>query len=297
MEHPVYKKMMEMASTPEAMEATIAYLAKSFRFIKPNEAVLICFTRDRPNEIGSLFEKAVVRCGGVPIFWEKDFRWKTLLRQAFSNRVSTVIAPPMVALGLSKIARFNGTPLYIRNAVTAGYPCLQWMVEGIARGFDCNAYGCFTPGGQLVGGFTCSKTSGIHLRDDVYGVDIINPDETGLGDMILFSKENPELRYPVGEKAKLVANSCEVSDLHLVDTQPGETSDLELNALNQRLINWTSVLDARVRRSSFGLELELVVFPGEKLPKLPTAAKQVVRAWDPEKDEPFYYTPGIEKNR
>ena len=295
MEHPVYKQMMEMASTPEAMEATIAYLAKSFRFIKPNEAVLICFTRDRPNEIGSLFEKAVIRCGGVPIFWEKDFRWKTLLRQAFSNRVSTVIAPPMVALGLSKIARFNGTPLYIRNAVTAGYPCLEWMVEGIARGFDCNAYGCFTPGGQLVAGFTCSKTPGIHLRDDVYGVDIVDPDENGLGDMILFSKEDLELRYPMGEKAKLMKHSCEVSDQHLIDTQPGLASDLELNELNQRLINWTSVLDARVRRSSFGLELELVVFPGEKLPKLPNAAKQVVRAWDPEKDEPFYYTPGIEK--
>lgn len=295
MEHPAYAKMMEMASTPEAMEVTVAYLAKSFRFIKPNEQVLICFTRDRANEIGSLFEKAVVRCGGVPIFWEKDFRWKTLLRQAFSNRVSTIIAPPLVALGLSKIARFNGTPLYIRNVVTAGYPCLEWMVEGIARGFDCNAYGCFTPGGQLVGGFTCSKTPGIHLRDDVYGVEIVNADETGLGDMILYSKENPELRYPMGEKAKLIKNSCEVSDQHLIDTQPGEASDLELDALNQQLINWTSVLDARVRRSSFGLELELVVFPGEKLPKLPNAAKQVVRPWDPEKDEPFYYTPGIEK--
>lgn len=278
------------------MEATIAYLAKSFRFIKPNDTVLICFTRERPNEIGSLFEQAVLRCGGVPIFWEKDFRWKTLLRQAFSNRVTTVIGPPMVVLGLSKIARFNATPLYVRNVVTAGYPCLKWMVEGIARGFDCNAYGCFTPGGQLVSGFTCSKTPGIHLRDDVYGIDIVNQDEAGLGDMVLFTKENPELRYPVGEKAKLVYHSCDVSDQHLVDTQPGEASDLELDAITQSLINWTSVLDCRVRRSTYGVELELVVFPGEKLPKLPSAARQIVRPWDPDKDEPFYYTPGIEKN-
>ena len=296
MEHPAYQKMVEMASTPEAMEATIAYLAKSFRFIKPNDTVLICFTRERPNEIGSLFEQAVLRCGGVPIFWEKDFRWKTLLRQAFSNRVTTVIGPPMVVLGLSKIARFNATPLYVRNVVTAGYPCLKWMVEGIARGFDCNAYGCFTPGGQLVSGFTCSKTPGIHLRDDVYGIDIVNQDEAGLGDMVLFTKENPELRYPVGEKAKLVYHSCDVSDQHLVDTQPGEASDLELDAITQSLINWTSVLDCRVRRSTYGVELELVVFPGEKLPKLPSAARQIVRPWDPDKDEPFYYTPGIEKN-
>lgn len=296
MGNPVYEKMVEMASTPEAMEATIAYLAKSFRFIKPKDAVLICFTRERPNEIGSLFEQAVLRCGGVPVFWEKDFRWKTLLRQAFSNRVTTVIGPPMVVLGLSKIARFNATPLYVRNVVTAGYPCLKWMVEGIAKGFDCNAYGCFTPGGQLVCGFTCSKTAGIHLRDDVYGIDIINQDENGLGDMVLYTKENTELRYPVGEKAKLMLHSCEVSDQHLVDTQPGEASDLQLDAINQSLINWTSILDCRVRRSECGLELELVVFPGEKLPKLPSAARQVVRPWNPDKDEPFYYTPGIEKS-
>ena len=173
--------------------------------------------------------------------------------------------------------------------------CLKWMVEGIARGFDCNAYGCFTPGGQLVSGFTCSKTPGIHLRDDVYGIDIVNQDEAGLGDMVLVTKENPELRYPVGEKAKLVYHSCDVSDQHLVDTQPGEASDLELDAITQSLINWTSVLDCRVRRSTYGVELELVVFPGEKLPKLPSAARQIVRPWDPDKDEPFYYTPGIEK--
>ena len=297
MEHPAYKKMVEMASTPEAMEATVSYLAKSFRFIKPKNAVLICFTRERPNEIGSLFEKAVLRCGGVPIFWEKDFRWKTLLRQAFSNRVTTVIGPPMVVLGLSKIARFNGTPLYVRNVVTAGYPCLDWMVEGIAKGFDCNAYGCFTPGGQLVCGFTCSKMPGIHLRDDVYGIDIVDPDENGLGDMVLYTKENPEVRYPVGEKARQVNHPCEVSNQHLVDVRAIAASDQELDPITQNLINWTSILDCRVRRGDYGVELELVVFPGEKLPKLPFAARQVVRPWDPEKDEPFYYTPGIEKTK
>lgn len=295
MENPAYAKLIEMASTPEAMEATIVYLANSFRFIKPNDKVLICFTRERPNEIGSLFEQAVLRCGGVPIFWEKDFRWKTLLRQAFSNRVTTVIGPPMVVLGLSKIARFNGTPLYVRNVVTAGYPCLGWMVEGIAKGFDCSAYGCFTPGGQLVCGFTCSKMPGIHLRDDVYGVDIVEPDENGLGDMVLYAKANPEVRYSVGEKARQINQSCEVSDQHLVDVQAIKASGQELDPITQNLINWTSILDCRVRRSDYGVELELVVFPGEKLPKLPFAAREIVRPWNPDKDEPFYYTPGIEK--
>ena len=292
MENSAYSKLVEMASAPEAMEATVAYLTDKISFVKPKDSVLICFTRNQPNEIGSLFGEAVVRRGGVPVYWEKDFRWKTMLRQAFSNRVTTVIGPPMVVLGLSKIARFNGTPLYIRNVVTAGYPCLDWMVEGIGKGFDCSVHGLFTPGGRLVCGFVDEKYKGARLRDDLYGVDIENPNELGIGDMVLYSRENAEVRYSIGEKAKLETIG---DSLYLTNLQPGQASDLELNAITQNLINWTSVLDCRVRRSHYGLELELIVFPGEKLPKLPSAARQVVRAWNPDKDEPIYYTPGIEK--
>lgn len=296
MEHPACTKMVEMASTPEAMESTVAYLAEKFSFIKPKETVLICFTRNNPNEIGALFGEAVIRRGAVPVFWEKDFRWKTLLRQAFSNRVTTVIGPPMVVLGLSKIARFNGTPLYVRNLVTAGYPCLEWMVEGIAKGFDCDVCGCFTPGGRIVSGFVDKKQKGARIREDLYGVEIENPNDQGIGDMILYSKQDPTIRYPVGEKAKLETISDGDTDcVYLTNLQPGEASDLELDAITQNLINWTSVLDCRVRRGHYGLELELIVFPGEKLPKLPSAARQVVRSWNPDKDEPIYYTPGIEK--
>ena len=298
MEHPAYTKLVEMASTPEAMEATVEYLVDKFFFIKPKDAVLICFTRNQPNEIGSLFGEAVKRRGGEPVYWEKDFRWKTMLRQAFSNRVNAVIGPPMVVLGLSKIARFNGTPLYIRNVVTAGYPCMRWMVEGLAKGFDCDVQGIFTPGGRLISGFVYRNHRDAHLREDLYGVEIANADEEGVGDMILYSKQDTTVRYPTGEKAKIETENCGCPDtsLYLTHMQPGSASDLELDAITQNLISWTSVLDCRVRRSGYGLELELIVFPGEKLPKLPSAARQVIRAWNPDKDEPIYYTPGIEKN-
>ena len=101
----------------------------------------------------------------------------------------------------------------------------------------------------------------------------------------------------MGEKARQVNHPCEVSNQHLVDVRAIAASDQELDPITQNLINWTSILDCRVRRGDYGVELELVVFPGEKLPKLPFAARQVVRPWDPEKDEPFYYTPGIEKTK
>ena len=302
MDHPAYIKLMEYAATPEALAASVDYLAEHLSFLKPNDSVLICFTRNQPCEIGSLFEKAVLARGAVPVFWEKDYRWKTLIRQAFQHNVTTVIGPPLVVLGLGKIARYKATPLRVRNIIVAGYPSMDWMVEGIVKCFDCHVNGCFTPGSRLVCGFSCGRISGIHLRDDQYGIEVVdeqgNPCAEGkVGDIILYDKQDPSVRYPTGERCSVHSDTCSCgsSSLRMLHLQPGSSSDLQLDAIVQELISWTSVLDCRLRKGDQGLDLELIVFPGEKLPKLPSTARLVVKAWDPEKDEPFYYVPGIEK--
>ncbi len=63
--------------------------------------------------------------------------------------------------------------------------------------------------------------------------------------------------------------------------------DPVIEQLRAELYGWSSILDCCVYRGSYGLELELVVFPGEKLPALPSCARRVVRPWNPEKDIPF----------
>ena len=63
----------------------------------------------------------------------------------------------------------------------------------------------------------------------------------------------------------------------------------ELVELGQQLHSWTSILDCRVARGEAGLEIEIVCFPGEKLPKLPNAAKLIIRPYNPKSDEPFTY--------
>ena len=67
----------------------------------------------------------------------------------------------------------------------------------------------------------------------------------------------------------------------------GRNVEPEIARLSGHLLRWSSILDCRVTRSDYGLELEIVTFPGEKLPKLPSCAKQVVRPWDPETEIPF----------
>lgn len=299
MDNTAFMSLHALASRPQALEATVRYLSEKMGFIRKNERVLICFPREEEDSIGALMEQAVIRCGGVPVIWGEDPRWKTLLRLAFFNRANTVIGPPLVILGLTKLAKINGTPLYIRNVVTAGYPCHDWMIDGIIRGLDCATWGCFDPGaGQVVAGFSCGRSRGVHLRQEEFAVEILdergNPVPEGeIGELVLYSQREPSIRCDTGQLARLESAPCPCGcgAPRLMDLTIGNGGDPDLVALASMLQSWTSVLDCRIERGTYGLELEIVYFPGRQMPKLPSCAKQVVRPWDPERDVPFGLIP------
>lgn len=305
MNHTILSRMMDLTADDAAAEASVDYISGHLRsHLKKGDRVLICFATEKKGGLGWLMQQAVLRCGGVPVIWGPDYRWKTVLQQAFYSHASVVIGPPLIVLGLCKLKKYTGLPLYIRHAVTAGYPCLDWMVDGIEKGLDCTTSGCFGFGETgIIAGFSCDDSLGVHLRQDTYGVELRDrqgdpvPDgETG--DVYIYLKEDPGVCIPLGDQARMVAASCSCgSDAkRLVDFFPGEDVDVDLVNLGQQLQSWTSVLDCRLKRGEYGLELELIVFPGEKLPKLPSAAKQVIRPWDPKHDSPFFYMPTV-KNK
>ena len=296
-----YDILQEIAAQPQAQEDSCAYLVERLsRFVKKMETVLICLPQHGGGSLSHLMEQAVLQCGAVPVIWGTDPRWKTLLRLAFSSHASTIIGPPLIVLGLAKMCAFYSVPLYVRNVVTAGYPCEEWMIEGIQRGFDCTPRGCFGLGvSGVVAGFSCDKTRGVHLRDTEYRVQIV--DEKGntvpegtMGEMVLSPVSAPQIRHFMGENARLSTKPCRcgcTSPL-LTDICPGRTeADPDLLELGKTLQSWSSVLDCRLRKGSHGLEVEIVTLPGGQLPPLPSAAKQVIRVLDPETEAPFPYDP------
>ncbi len=300
MDQGAYHKIVERSKDIQTRERSVAYLAHHLgQFLKKGERVLICFSVHEAGNLSWLMEQAVLRCDAVPVVWGPDRRWKALLRQAFSYKVSAIIGAPLIVLGLTKLARHSATPLSIRKVITAGYPCAQWMIDGIVKGFDCEMGGCFSVGETgVVAGFACGHSWGVHLRVEEYGVDIVDPEgnvlaEGELGEVVIYPEEDPALRYPMGYMARIMESvcSCGSDTPRLLDIQHGHNIDPGMLDLGQMLQSWTSILDCRLNKSECGLEIELVTFLGEKLPKLPTAAKLVVRSWEPEKDEPFPYDP------
>lgn len=300
MERNAYEQIVARSMTPNAQEESIRYLAEHLgKFLRKRERVLICFLEHRQGNLSWLMEQAALRCGAVPVIWGPDHRWKTLMQQAYYSRASAIIGPPLVLLGLTKLKKYQGIPLPVRRVVTAGYPCLDWMIDGIVQGLDCEVGGCFSLGETgVVAGFACGKSWGVHLRTEAFGVDAV--DEKGavlppgeVGELVLYPADEPELRCYTGDRGCYVTKPCACGSHHprLMELNYGSNMDAGLAKLGQYLHSWTSILDCRIARGESGLEIEIVCFPGEKLPRLPEAAKLVVRPWNPKNDEPFFYLP------
>lgn len=279
-----------LAREPEAYARTVDFLRdKMSAFVRPGERVLLCFPDEGQWDMASLVEKAVLSLDASALRWGPDHSWQSLLRQAFFCRANTLVGPPLVVLGLSKIARETGTPLYVRNVMVAGAPCEEWMIEGIQNGFDARIWGCYDPiPGLVVGGFSCRKSRGVHLRTEELRIEIQAP-EGELGQILVGPVSDPSVMYETGEQGRLLLETCPCGDSHprLLDFRPMKEPDPTLDGLQEYLLSWSSVLDYRAVRTDMGLELEVVAFPGQRLPVLPSCAKRTVRPWIPKHDVPF----------
>lgn len=298
-----YQKLLKLETTPEALEATVSYLTGRLKpFLQLLEPVLICFPDEGRASLGGLFREAVLRCEAKPVFWGPDYRWKELLRVAFDTHANTIIGPPEIVLGLSKLAFATATPLYAYDVIVACDPFAPWIIKSLKKGFDCNIWGCYAVcNGPVIGGFSCAQEVGIHIREDVF-LPRLHKDgkpvaDANRGDLHFVSAKDPDIVYDP-ELIALVHKQpccCGCDEPRVAEVKSVNKDRLLREQLEGGLLTWSSVLDYRVDYTEFGAALELVVFPGEQIPSLPSFAKLNVRPWNPETDIPFCMRPFAEK--
>lgn len=300
MDREMYRNLVELCNEPAFREQTIEYLAEHLgKFLRPREHVMLAFREHTEGNISWLMEQALLRIDAIPVIWGPDHRWNSLLRKTFESHAIAVIGSPLILLGLMKLKKQYNTPLPIRRVVSVGYPCLDWVVDGIVKGLDCELGGCFSLNESgVVAGFACGHSWGIHLRADYFDAEIM--DEQGrplpageLGEVVLIPKWQPDVRVRLGDLGSMEVEKCRCgsSAKRLLDLQMGNNVDPDLYQLSQDLLKWTSILDCRLAKTESGLEIEVVCFPGEKLPKMPSAAKLLVRPFNPKTDEPLWFVP------
>lgn len=290
----VYQRILEQETTPEALEATVSYLSKKIKpFLSILEPVLICFPDEGPASLGGVFREAVIRCEAKPVFWGPDYSWKELLRIAFDTHANTVVGHPMVVLGLMKLARATATPLYIYDLIVCSDPFSRWIVEDLKSGFDCRVWGCYAVHtGPVVAGFSCIQEAGVHIRNDIF-IPYLNrnpacTENINRGKLCFTYAKNPELIYDPDQTVLLHSHACSCGsdEPRVVEANSISEEDITRELLENKLLTWSSVLDFCTEKTESGLSLEMVVFPGESLPKVPSVAKLSVRYWNQE-DVPF----------
>ena len=290
-----YQAILKMETTPQALEATVEYLAGRIKpFLQTLEPVLICYPDEGPASIGGVFKEAVHRCKASPVCWGPDYRWKELLRIAFDTHANTVIGHPLVVLGLMKLARATGTPLSIYDVIACADPFAHWMVGDLKKGLDCRVWGCYAVrSGPIIAGFSCEQEAGIHIREDVFMPQLCpdGSDMTGInrGKLRFVSAKDPAHIYDPKQMAILHYQhcSCGCEEPRVAGAHSLEEEELSRERLESTFLPWSSVLDYRMEKTESGMALELVTFPGEALPRLPSVAKLNVRPWNPEEDIPF----------
>lgn len=295
MEDTNYQKLYELETTPEALEASSQYIADHIKpFLSLLEPVLICFPDDGPASLCGIFKRAVEICGAIAIVWGPDYRWQELLRLAFDSHANTVIGPPQALLGLMKLSRATGTPLYVYDVIACGDPFPRWMVNGLKQGLDCMVWGCYAiRSGPLVAGFSCLQEAGIHIREDMF-TPILKRDRvtypSNWGRLSFSYIKAPELIFDPQQIALVLDQpcSCGCDSPRVQETVSSRSDSASLDALVETVLPWSSILDFRATNTENGLRLELVAFPDEALPKLPSCAQLIVRHWNPEEDVPFF---------
>lgn len=300
----MYREVIALVEQPEAVARSVAYVTEHMlRFLREKDKVLICFPK-RNDACCRILEQAILNCKGEPIWIGEDRRWITLMKTAFTSKCNCIIAPPLMLLGLSKVANHMGVPLFVRNVLVSGYPSTEWMVKGIEKGLDCKVWGCFDPGlGAVISGFSCGYGMGVHIRSEEYGIEILdelgNPLPEGMdGRIEVYPKANPSLRISTGSVGRIDGSPCPcgIEGPRLLNLDVDKRSYKALSDTGEQLHYWSSILDCRLERSECGLELEAVVFRGEKLPKFPSCAKLIIRPWNPDEDVPFDHH-GVLKNK
>lgn len=291
----VYQSILKLETTPQALEATVDYLTVRISpFLQTLEPVLICYPDDGPASLGGIFKEAVLRCKATPVFWGPDYRWKELLRLAFDTHANTVVAHPLVALGLMKLARATGTPLSVYDVIACADPFSRWMVGDLKKGLDCRVWGCYAVrSGPVIAGFSCRQEAGIHIREEVFKPQLCHGEEDAVsnhrGKLQFVSAKDPSLIWDPQQMTVMRYQpcSCGCEEPRVAEAYSLGQDELSRERLESAFLPWSSILDYHAEQTESGLSLELVTFPGESLPKLPSVARLNVRPWNSETDIPF----------
>ncbi|MCG9126094.1 phenylacetate--CoA ligase family protein [Candidatus Poribacteria bacterium] len=150
------------------------------------------------------------------------------IRAILTNDVTVVISTPTYALRLAEVAKKEGVDLNtdskVRVTIHAGEPgaSLQSTKQRIENGWGAKAYDHI--GATEVGawGVMCKAQNGVHLNEDEFICEVIDPDSgkhADEGELVITNLGRvgmPVIRYRTGDFVKLKSEQCPCGSEHRI---------------------------------------------------------------------------------
>ena len=187
--------------------------------LDPGDTVLILFPAAKPDSVGDLIGRGMVRLGAKPVFGDPSGNPARLAEALASHRPQSLIAAPSQLVAAlddaGAMAAARGT---LRSVVYASDFLSPALREKTAACFGCRVFDYYSATEMAYGGgMECVAGSGYHLREAQLYFEVLEP----LGDApvaagavgeVVFTTLTPRgvplIRYRTGDAARMLPGPC-----------------------------------------------------------------------------------------
>ena len=187
---------------------------------RPGDRIMILLPGLRPDSLGDLLKRALVRLGCLPILYGPLGDEERVFQVIIENEINVIVGSPVHLL---RLARLDDADWVLpKNQIQKVLTSTDTLPDAIRSALQC-IWGCevFDHWGMtetgLGGGVECEAHAGFHLREADLLVEIIDP-ETGTvmpngekGEVVITTLTRtgmPLLRYRTGDLSRLIPGDC-----------------------------------------------------------------------------------------
>ncbi len=194
---------------------SMIFIEVGFRtLVTPPATMLVMMSGSTEGSIGRTVEKALAPAGILTYIYGTIGTVADAYEYMLQCKPNAIVGVPNQIAALSRYGQMFGNPEaeHIKSVLLSADDIPDSLRQSISKLWRCNVFNHYgmTEFG-IAGGVECEGFSGYHMRDCDLLFEIINQDESGIGEIVFTSLEReamPLIRYKTGDLGKFTTAAC-----------------------------------------------------------------------------------------
>jgi phenylacetate-CoA ligase len=262
--------------------SSMKFIEVGFRtLVTPPAVMLVMMSGGTEGSIGRTVEKALAPAGIPTYIYGTIGTVADAYEFMLQCKPTTIVGVPNQLAALSRYGQISGNPetAHIKSVLLSADDIPDSLRHSISRLWNCNVFNHYgmTEFG-IAGGVECEGFSGYHTRDCDLLFEIINRDESGIGEIVFTTLEReamPLIRYKTGDLGKFTTTACPCgSPLKRIEKIFGRKrniiqlingDNIQLSEIGEAVFLENHTIDYDCTVTSDGcIEITVNTFPGQK---------------------------------